>query len=101
MSGLSLPTAPTLTPALKLFQIELDPSVELRRPAGLHLPFALGLKTRFGLRQRLASLIARPQPGRRFITAIIAMALVFVTVGLLGLSQQLFDDRDIGAPPVG
>jgi hypothetical protein len=24
------------------------------------------------------------------------MALIFVTVGLLGLGQKLFDDRDIG-----
>lgn len=96
MSGFALPTATALTPTLQLLNIQLDPGVKSGRLTIGQLLLALGLKTRLGLSQRLAALIARAQPGRWLITTIIAVTLILDAVSLLSIGEQFLNDRDIG-----
>jgi hypothetical protein len=92
MRGFALPAATTLTPTLKLLEVQLDPRTQPGRITGLHLPFALGLQARLRLSERLSALITGAQPGRRLITPIITMAIVLDLVGVLGISQELIHD---------
>ncbi len=96
----ALPAATPLSPTLELLKIQVDPGVELGRLTSLQLLLALGLKARLGFGQSVAALISTTQPGRWLITTVIAVALVLVMVSLLGVCEQLFDDRDIGAPAI-
>lgn len=96
MSGFALPAATALTPTRQLLNVQLDPGVKSGRLTVGQLLLALGLKTRLGLSQRLAALIARAQPGRWLITTIITVTLILDTVSLLSIGEQLLNDRDIG-----
>lgn len=96
-AALPQPRPPTLRPGHKPLRVKLELNLLDDRLARLLLSAPLGLKLLARGLERCAAALARAQRFGQLVSAGVAVALILLAIGLLGLLENLGHNRLIGA----